>query len=88
MRATCRLVDRVEFDGLVRRYAHTTDGRRSIIEITNRGRAALTATELPIDGSLDELMGDLDPNELAVLTAFLTRAQALLTSTDGVNAGI
>lgn len=78
--AASRLTDRIESDGLVRRSPHPTDRRSSKIELTERGRIALARTETAVEQALEELLGTMDENELAVLTAFLTRAQGMLTA--------
>lgn len=78
--AASRLTDRIETDGLVRRSPHPTDRRSSKIELTEQGRIALARTESAVEQALEDLLGTMDENELAVLTAFLTRAHTLLTT--------
>lgn len=57
-----RVVSALEELGYVRRSAHPTDGRQSVVEVTGRGdayvHAAITAREAWLDERLAELTGD------------------------------
>lgn len=68
------IVDRLQRDGLVRRVAHPTDRRATLVEITETGRAALgdaTKAVTEIDFGLSGLTAD----EEAQLTTLLSRVR-------------
>lgn len=56
-------IDRLELDGLVRRVAHPTDGRTTLAEITDEGRARVNEAEAAL-GAIDFGLGDLGPDAL------------------------
>ena len=68
------IVDRLERSALVRRRPHPTDGRTTLVEITDDGRelagratAAVTDVEFGLVG--------LDPDEVTTLTGLLARVR-------------
>jgi DNA-binding MarR family transcriptional regulator len=68
------IVDRLEADGLVRRTPHPTDGRTTLVAITDSGRAKLDlATKAVIDADFG-LVG-LTVDELRALTGLLTKVR-------------
>ncbi len=65
------IVDRLQADGLVRRSPHPTDGRATLVTITEAGeqrRAEATAALVAVDFGL---VG-LDPDQVKALTELLT----------------
>jgi len=68
------IVDRLEGSGLVARRPHPTDGRTTLVEITEAGRercAAATASVTAVDFGL---VG-LDDDEVETLTSLLARVR-------------
>jgi DNA-binding MarR family transcriptional regulator len=64
-------VDRLEADGLVRRVAHPTDRRTTLVEITDEGRArAESATSALMDADFG--LRGLDAEQTAQLTELIT----------------
>ena len=65
------IVDRLQADGLVRRHPHPTDGRATLVAITEAGerrRAEATNALIAVDFGL---VG-LDPDQVKALTELLT----------------
>lgn len=65
-------VDRLESAGLVRRVAHPTDGRATLVEVTGEGRARALAAAHELNAVVFEQPG-FDPSELGQLNDLLTR---------------
>ncbi|HEY2705348.1 MAG TPA: MarR family transcriptional regulator [Candidatus Dormibacteraeota bacterium] len=64
-------VDRLEQDQLVRRVAHPTDRRTTLVEITEAGRARVERATAELMGGDFGLRG-LEPEEIARLTELIT----------------
>jgi DNA-binding MarR family transcriptional regulator len=64
----------LENDGLIRRRLDRNDGRQSVLELSDAGRAALTADMSLRDGWLAEALDGMSQTELGVL---LVAAQIL-----------
>jgi DNA-binding MarR family transcriptional regulator len=64
-------VDRLEQDELVRRVAHPTDRRTTLVEITDEGRARVERATFELMG-VDFGLRGLDPAETARLTELIT----------------
>jgi DNA-binding MarR family transcriptional regulator len=58
-----KLVDRIESAGFVRRTAHPTDGRSSIIELTPSGKRLLEKLRLTVSAELGDLIGKRVPKK-------------------------
>jgi DNA-binding MarR family transcriptional regulator len=68
------IVDRLEANGLVRRTPHPTDGRTTLVSLTDSGRAKLElATKAVTD--VDFGLVGLSTSELGELTALLTKVR-------------
>jgi DNA-binding MarR family transcriptional regulator len=68
------IVDRLEADGLVRRIPHPTDGRTTLVSLTDSGRAKLElATKAVTD--VDFGLVGLSTSELGELTGLLTKVR-------------
>lgn len=65
-------VDRLEGAGLVRRVGHPTDGRTTLVEITDVGRARTLAATKELNAKVFATSG-FDDHELAQLNDTLTR---------------
>jgi DNA-binding MarR family transcriptional regulator len=65
-------VDRLEGAGLVRRVAHPTDGRATLVEITEEGRARALAAASDLNAAVFEQPG-FSGAELAELNGMLGR---------------
>jgi DNA-binding MarR family transcriptional regulator len=66
------VVDRLEVAGLVRRLAHPTDGRATLVEITEDGRARALAAAADLNTAVFERSG-FSGAELAALNGMLGR---------------
>lgn len=66
------LVDGLEADGLVRRVAHPSDRRATIVEPTPEGQAAADETLGPRLAAVGELFDDLTPDQQERLADILT----------------
>ena len=62
-----RVFAELEADGLIARQPDEHDGRRWVLEITDKGREALTEDMAVRDRWLADAMGGLSPTELGVL---------------------
>jgi DNA-binding MarR family transcriptional regulator len=65
-------VDRLESAGLVRRVGHPTDGRTTLVEITDEGRARTLAATHELNSTVFAASG-FDERELAELNDTLAR---------------
>lgn len=68
------IVDRLQSAELVRRRAHPTDGRTTLVEITDSGRERCTAATEAVTAVEFGLVG-LGPDETALLTDLLARVR-------------
>ena len=68
------IVDRLEASELVRRRPHPTDGRTTLVEITEPGRTVRLAATAAVTAVDFGLVG-LEPGEVATLTALLARVR-------------
>jgi len=66
-------IDRLERRGLVRRLADPDDRRGVIVELTNEGLEVVDAAVAALATSDRELMGRLDPGEVAQLEVLLRK---------------
>jgi DNA-binding MarR family transcriptional regulator len=70
------VVDELERKGLVARRRSRRDRRRSVVELTDDGRAMLARADAVADEVTAELFGALDADERAALHQSLRRAMA------------
>jgi DNA-binding MarR family transcriptional regulator len=63
------LVDRLERDGIAVRVPHPTDRRRSTVQLTDQGRAAVRITGRWFIGAFDHVEQDSLPAVTAAITA-------------------
>jgi DNA-binding MarR family transcriptional regulator len=68
------IVDRLESSALVARRPHPTDGRTTLVEITEDGRARCAAATEAVTGIDFGLVG-LDDDQVEALTALLARVR-------------
>lgn len=66
------LVDALQTEDLVRRVAHPTDRRATLIELTDQGCAAAEESLEPKLTAIGELFDDLTPDEQTQLAATLS----------------
>lgn len=69
------VVDRLERDGLVRRRASSTDRRVQYIELTEQGNSLFRDIASEHEHWIENLLGDLSPNEIKALIAGLGKAK-------------
>ncbi len=69
------VVDRLERDGLVRRQASATDRRVQYIELTEQGISLFRDIASEHEHWIENLLGDLSPNEIKTLIAGLGKAK-------------
>ncbi len=72
--ASSGIVDRLAARGHVVRRPHASDGRRTQVEITTSGRADVMAQLAPMFAALLELDARLEPEQAAVVEAYLRGA--------------
>jgi DNA-binding MarR family transcriptional regulator len=70
-------VDALEAKGLVARRRSDRDRRRSVVELTDEGRAVLAKADAVAQGVVDELFAGLAADERETLHATLRRAMAV-----------
>jgi DNA-binding MarR family transcriptional regulator len=63
------LVDALEADGLIERYAHPTDGRSTVVAITDAGLAQQRSGWANLNDEVEPAFGDLSPDEQRQLLA-------------------
>jgi DNA-binding MarR family transcriptional regulator len=68
------LLNETEGAGFVQRRRDPTDRRRHIVEITDRGRAALRRAETAREAIEDDVLGALDADEREALHRLLVKA--------------
>jgi DNA-binding MarR family transcriptional regulator len=71
------LADRLERDGLIRRVAHPTDRRSTILKATAKGRRIIERALGPLYVGLATIVGSLDHQELRFLERFLAQTAKL-----------
>src|ERR1700741_2818435 len=76
--AMTQLVGRLERDGLVVRLIDPDDGRATVVEITDRGRALLAQLRQARRDSLAELLNELSPEDEVTLGLAMRVAAPLL----------
>ncbi|MDC5698375.1 MarR family transcriptional regulator [Intrasporangium calvum] len=72
--ASSGVVDRLVAHGHAERRPHPDDGRRTVVVVTDSGRAEVIGWLRPMFQSLAELEGSLTPDERAVVERYLTGA--------------
>jgi DNA-binding MarR family transcriptional regulator len=82
-----RMLARFEKRRLIARQQHSTDARRSTLQLTTQGRAAFTPLERTADRNIDALLSKLAPPQRRSLIHSMNTIQNLLdpspeTSTD------
>lgn len=70
-----RLVDRLVADALVYRRADEDDRRRVLVHLTSRGRALQRRVAALVARERATILGELDGEEVALLTALLDRVR-------------
>src|SRR4051794_40040381 len=70
---TSKLVDRLEAAGHCRRRPHPEDGRSSLVELTDTGRALLDRAAASYDDELQRRLGAVPADELQTLATTLRR---------------
>ena len=78
--ATSAVIDRLVTHGHVARRPHPTDGRRTVLELTDAGRAEAYRQLGSMFVQLRALDASLDEHDRAVVTDFLERATAAIRS--------
>jgi DNA-binding MarR family transcriptional regulator len=82
-----KVVDKVEAAGLCRRQRNPTDGRSSLIRLTEPGADLLKAADVTLASALADLIGEAAPvDELAQLSVTLRRLRQHLLTPTPVNA--
>lgn len=78
--ATSAVIDRLVAHGHVARRPHPTDGRRTVLELTDEGRAEAYRELGPMFQQLAALDASLDEHDRVVINDFLERATAAVRS--------
>ncbi|MBX3100442.1 MAG: winged helix-turn-helix transcriptional regulator [Salinibacterium sp.] len=78
-----RLVNDSAERGLVTRRADDKDARRSVVELTDAGRAMLTSANASRRTAVTDAVADFTPEETAQFAALLNRFVAGWTKHDG-----
>ncbi len=76
--ASSGIIDRLVERGHVVRQAHSTDGRRTVVVMTESGREELLAHLLPMFRALGELDAELDDHERDIVERYLRGAMAAI----------
>lgn len=74
--ATSQIIDRLAQRGHVEREPHPTDGRRTVVRLTDTGRAEVLEHLMPMFRALAELDADLTDADRDVVDRYLERATA------------
>jgi MarR family 2-MHQ and catechol resistance regulon transcriptional repressor len=69
------LIDRLEADGLVKRLAHETDRRVTLVELTPAGRELMTSIRGPHRVALADMLSCLMPDEMVLLGELVDRVR-------------
>ncbi|HJY44350.1 MAG TPA: hypothetical protein VJ301_06985 [Propionibacteriaceae bacterium] len=81
-----KVVDKVQLGGWCRRLPNPSDGRSSLIELTESGASLLEAANVTFEDALDEYLGAAaSPGELTRLSGTLGRLRRHLITVDEVN---
>ena len=67
------LIDRLEADGLVKRLAHETDRRVTLVELTPAGRELMERIRAPHRTALAAMLDCLSPGEMVLLRDLVDR---------------
>ncbi|MFV0458915.1 MAG: MarR family winged helix-turn-helix transcriptional regulator [Actinomycetales bacterium] len=78
--ASSGIVDRLAANGHVERRPHPQDGRRTVVQITDSGRAEVLANLAPMFRGLAQLDGALSQDDRAVVDRYLDGAIAAIRS--------
>ena len=78
--ATSQILDRLGHRGHVEREAHPTDGRRTVVRLTDSGRAEVLEHLMPMFRALAEMDADLEDREREAVSRYLLRATAAFRS--------
>ncbi len=78
--ATSAVIDRLVAHGHVARRPHPTDGRRTVLELTDEGRSEAHRQLGPMFLQLRALDASLDDHDRAVVDDFLERATVAIRS--------
>jgi DNA-binding MarR family transcriptional regulator/GNAT superfamily N-acetyltransferase len=73
-----RILTRFERDGLIRREASDRDRRKSLLQLTVKGRRVFRSLDRRARAEIGEVLGLLPPTEQTQLEAHLTEAQRIL----------
>lgn len=76
--AATGIIDRLESRGHITRHRHPSDRRRTIVDITDSGRAEVLTLLAPMFVGLSEADAALTDQERAAVTGFLQRASAAI----------
>lgn len=76
--AATGIIDRLESRGHITRHAHPSDRRRTVVDITESGRAEVLALLTPMFVGLAEADAALTEHERTAVTGFLQRASAAI----------
>ena len=71
-------IDRLETSGLVERVPSSSDRRVKLLKVTPEGRAIYEKVRAKADAMRTELLGQIDPQKLAVTADVLTQLQSLI----------
>jgi DNA-binding MarR family transcriptional regulator len=75
-RAITTLVDGLEQAGLIKRCAHPTDRRATVVALTRRGRDTCKAMRASHYAFADNLLGGCDPDDLDATIRILAQVRA------------
>ena len=78
--ATTQIVDRLAQRGHVEREPHPTDRRRTVVKLTDYGRAEVLEHMMPMFRALAQTDADLDDAEREVVDRYLQRVTAAFRS--------
>jgi DNA-binding MarR family transcriptional regulator len=78
--ATTQIVDRLAHRGHVEREPHPTDGRRTLVHLTDPGRAEVLDHLMPMFRALAEMDAELSDGEREIVNRYLRRASTAFRS--------
>ncbi|MEQ7847877.1 MarR family winged helix-turn-helix transcriptional regulator [Nocardioides kribbensis] len=81
--ASTGVVDRLQTKGHVQREPHAEDRRRTVVTLTDSGRAEILGHLMPMFEALRALDADLDDTERAVVARYLRGAAAAFETVTG-----
>lgn len=76
--AASGIIDRLVTHGYVVRVPHAEDRRRTVVEISEEGRAEIVGHLMPMITQLAAVEGDLSPRDREVVMRYLTDATAAI----------